>query len=119
MDNKGLALLSAYCWKVTIPLVHYKKKKKWLKTCYELSDKILKKTENKITHPKYKQQIPFIFGNELIQQNTYGGCYVRKNSRIFSAWESKAEYYSHSFDFYSPPPYLGILKQMKEGIIPA
>ena len=51
-----------------------------MKTHYELSDKILKKTENKITHPKHKQQIPFIFGNELIQQNTYGSCYVRKNS---------------------------------------
>ena len=34
----------------------------------------------KITHPKHKQQIPFIFGNELTQQNTYGGRYVRKNS---------------------------------------
>lgn len=74
-------------------------------------------TENTMTtHPKYKQQIPFIFDNELIKWNTYGGCYVRKT--LWSAWEPK-EHYSHFFDLYFPPPHLGILKQMKEGIIPA
>lgn len=37
--------------------------------------------------------------------------------KFWSAWVSKAEQHSHSFDFYSPPPHVGILKQMKEGII--
>ena len=112
-DNEGLALLSAYCWKVTISLVHYKKKR--LKTRYELSDKIVKKTENNT--PKAQAANPFYLW-KWINSTEYIRWLLCKE-KFWSAWESKAECYSHSFDFYSPPPYLGILKQMKEGIIPA
>lgn len=81
-----------------------------------ISQKIFKTTENKmVTHLRHRRQFPL-----SLEMNSFSVEYILwllRAEKFWSAWVSETEHYSHSFDLYSPPPHLGILKQMKEGII--